>query len=361
MSNPLPFARLLGGALPAAAGVLFLGGCDGGSGPPGEPAAAAETRRVINVEVDTLAPRTFTDRIRLSGTVGADRQVTVGSEEGGRVAAILAEKGEKVRRGQALVRFDDELLRAERDEAEAKAALDADQWERRKRLYEEEGIGTEEKYVEARFEADQSKARLDLIEARLLRAVVRAPFDGVLDQRLVEVGSVVSPGQALARIFDLEPLKVTTGVPERYAAQVAPGDRAVVAFAALGDTCGATVTYVGAAVEGRHRTFPVEFDLERPVAGAKPSMVAEVTLDLEVHTRAVVVPNQALVRTEEGFTAFVAAAGADGPVARARPVTLGASGGDEVVAASGLEPGDFLIVAGQQHVADGDRLRILPR
>ena len=369
MRNPLPWWRRVRGALPpaAAAALLALGCGDApaddestaleGSAPP-EPATP---RRVINVEVETLAARPFTDMIRLTGTVGADRQVTVAAEEGGTVAAILADKGEQVRRGQALIRLDDELLRAQRGEAEAQAALAADRWVRKKRLYEEERVGTEGEYVEARLAAEQTRARLELIEARLRRTVVRAPFDGLLDRRLVEVGSVVAPGQAVAHILDLEPLKVTAGVPERYAADVSTGDRATVAFADLGDTCAATVTYVGAAVDGRHRTFPVELALERAVSGAKPAMVAEVMLVLEVHPGAIVVPNQALVRTEEGFTAFVAADGGEGPVARARPVTLGASGGDEVVATSGLSPADRLIVVGQQQVADGDRLRIVPR
>ena len=368
MRDPLPLRRRVRGALLAAAGaaLLALGGC--GDGAVDESAALEESaeaatpapRRVINVEVETLAARSFTDMIRLTGTVGADREVTVAAEEGGTVAEILADKGERVRRGQALVRLDDELLRAQRGEAEAQAALAADRWVRKKQLYEEERIGTEGEYVEARLAAEQTRARLELIEARLRRTVVRAPFDGLLDRRLVEVGSVVAPGQAVAHILDLEPLKVTAGVPERYAAEVSAGDAATVAFADLGDTCAATVTYVGAAVDGRHRTFPVELDLERAVAGAKPAMVAEVMLVLEVHPQAIVVPNQALVRTEEGFSAFVAADGADGPVARARPVTLGPSGGDEVVATSGLSPADRLIVVGQQQVADGDRLRIVP-
>lgn len=362
MRNPLPRGRRVRGALLQAAGaaLLALGGCGDAPDAVDEP-ATPDSRRVVNVEVRTLAPRPFTDMIRLTGTVNADREVTVAAEEGGTVAAVLADKGDRVRRGQSLVRLDDELLRAQRAEAEAQAALAADRWQRRKRLYEEERIGTEGEYVEARLAADQTRARLELIEARLRRTVVRAPFDGLLDRRPVEVGSVVAPGQAVARILDLEPLKVTAGVPERYAAQVSAGDAATVAFADLGDTCAAAVTYVGAAVDGRHRTFPVELDLERAVAGAKPAMVAEVMLVLQVYPAAIVVPNQALVRTEAGFTAFVAAHEAGGPVARARPVTLGASGGDEVVAASGLSPADRLIVAGLHQVADGDRLRIVSR
>ena len=122
MTNPLTTRRRVRGALllPAAgAALLALGGC--GEAPAVDEStdmeesaalkpAIPDTRRIINVEVETLAPRPFTDMIRLTGTVNADREVTVAAEEGGTVAAILADKGEKVRRGQALVRLDDELL-----------------------------------------------------------------------------------------------------------------------------------------------------------------------------------------------------------------------------------------------------------
>ncbi len=353
--RPLQRALLLA----AGVAVLALWGCGEGDGADREPKAAIDTRRIINVEVETLAVRSFTDVIRLTGAVLADREVTLAAEEGGTVAQILADKGERVSRGQALIRLNDELLRVQRGEAEAQASLAAEIWQRKKRLYEEDRIGTEGEYLEARYTADQTRARLDLIEARLRRTVVRAPFDGLLDRRLVDVGSFVSPGQAVAHILDLEPLKVATGVPERYAADVGVGARAVVAFEALADTCDAIVTYVGAAVDGGHRTFLVELDLERPVAGAKPAMVAEVQLVRRVYPQVLVVPRQALVRTEEGFSAFVAVAGEEGALAQVRPVALGASGGDEVVVTSGLSPADRLIVVGQQQVADGDRLRIV--
>lgn len=345
-----------------AAAALTLAGCgDEADAGPDEQVPAADTRRVINVEVEQLQPRRFTDVVRLTGAVQADRQVTVAAEEGGTVTRILVDKGQSVTQDEVLVRLDDELLRAQRDEAQAQAGLAAEMWRRKQRLYEDDGIGTEGEYLEARYTADQTRARLDLFEARLKRLAVRAPFDGILETRFVEVGSVVSPGQAVAHVLDLEPLKVAAGVPERYAVDVVPGSRAVVAFAALSDTCDATVSFVGAAVHGGHRTFPIELDLERPVRGAKPEMVAEVLLVRQVLEDVVVVPRQALVRTEDGFSTFVAVDGEGGTVARERPVTLGSAAGDEAVITSGLAAADRLIVVGQQQVADGDRLRIVAR
>ena len=113
MTNPLTTRRRVPGQLLPAAGaaLLALGGC--GEAPAVDESADMDTRRVINVEVEILAPRPFTDMIRLTGTVNADREVTVAAEEGGTVSAILDDKGDKVRLGQALVRLDDELLRAE--------------------------------------------------------------------------------------------------------------------------------------------------------------------------------------------------------------------------------------------------------
>ena len=198
-----------------------------------------------------------------------------------------------------------------------------------------------------------------LIEERLQRTTIRAPFAGVFDTRLVEVGSVIAPGQPIGVVVDLEPLKVTAGVPERYAANVMVGAVAGIGFSDLGQEGLATVSYVGARAHPDNRTFAVELSLETPVAGAKPQMVADVVLQRRVLSAAVVVPRQALVRTESGYAAYtVEGEGADA-IAVASPVTLGPAAADEVVIDSGLAPGDRLIVIGQHQVADRDRVRIV--
>lgn len=362
MTNPSPRsnrARVWRAALAGGLTALAAAGCGTQAGVDAAAAAPVELRRTINVEVQALQPRRFTDVIRLTGVAAADREVTVATEDGGTVVEILVDKGAPVERGQVLLRLQDDLLRAQRDEAQASLALATEMWQRRRQLYEVDRIGTEGEYLEAKYGAEQAAARLAYIAARLAHTVVRAPFAGWLDARLAEVGSVLAPGQAVARILDLEPMKVVAGVPERYAADVAVGALARVQLTALADTCGARVRFVGAAVHPGNRTFPVELALDATAARVKPEMVADVILVRQVLDGVLVVPRQAVVRTEGGFAVFVVVGDGDGAVARARPVTLGPSANDEVVVRTGLAPADRLVVVGQQQVADGDRVRVV--
>ncbi len=339
---------------------LLMTGCgDDEAAPDAAATKATDTRRVINVEVEALQPRVFDDVIRLTGTVAADREVTVSAEEGGTVASVLVDKGAMVQAGDVLIRLDEELLRAQRNEARAQANLARALWDRVGPLYEKDGIGTESGYLEARYASEGADARLTLINERLQRMTIRAPFDGVLDTRLVEVGSVISPGQAVGHLVDLSPLKVTAGVPERYSADVSLGARAVVRFGAQDEMVEATVTHVGARVHPGNRTFLVELSLVQPAAGIKPEMVADVVLQRRRLANVIVAPRQALVRMEEGFAAFVVNGSDESATAQSRTVTLGASAQDQVVITDGLQSGDRLVVIGQSQVADGDRVRIV--
>lgn len=353
--------RLLPGlSVTVLSAALLLAGCgDDESAPVPETAETTDTRRIINVEVEQLQTRTFDDVIRLTGTVMADREVTVSAEEGGTVTNVLVDKGAMVKAGDVLVRLDEDLLRAQRDDARAQANLSRALWDRVGPLYEKDGIGTESGYLEARYAAEGADARLALINKRLQRMTIRAPFDGVLDMRLVEVGAVVSPGQAVGQLVDLSPLKVTAGVPERYAADVHVGAGATIGIGAQGATVKATVTHVGARVHPGNRTFLVELSLDTPAAGIKPQMVADVVLQRRRLKDVIVVPRQALVRMEEGFAAFVVSGSGDDATAQSRSVGLGPSAQDQVVITSGLQAGDRLVVIGQNQVANGDRVRIV--
>lgn len=316
--------------------------------------------RVVNVETATVELTPFQEQIRLTGTIQANRDVVVSAEESGRITEIVVEKGASVRAGQALLRIDDAVLRSQVAEARAQAELARETWDRRRRLWEDDRVGSELAYLEARFAAEQSAARLETLEERLRRTVIRAPVAGVLDERRVELGALVSSGTPVARIVQLDPVKVTAGVPERYAADVERGTPATVSFDVLtGETFEGEVTYVGASVDPRTRTFAVEIVVQNPGGVIKPEMVANAALLRRALDGVVVVPQDAVVRVADGYRAFVIEGEGSGATARAADVTLGASQNNRVVVESGLEPGDRLVVVGQQQLAAGDRVRVI--
>ncbi|MSR21641.1 MAG: efflux RND transporter periplasmic adaptor subunit [Gemmatimonadetes bacterium] len=338
--------------MPVIAGCGAAGGAKEG--------APEEFVRVINVEVATLAPEQFVEEIRLTSVAMANQDVMVAAEESGVIRAIYADRGSRVNEGDSIAKIDDRVLSAQVAQARAAAELAAQTWDRRRRLWEVDSIGSEIAYLEARFGAEQSAASLMGLEERLARTVIRAPFAGVLDERFVDVGAMVSPGTPVGRLVDLDPIKVFAGVPERYAGNVRVGDQAVLEFEALDvEPYTARIRYVGATVNAENRTFLIEVSLPNAGGLVKPQMVANMGVTRETVNEAIVVPQDALIRVEDGYVVYVAVDRDGNPVAEVRDVVLGPTRRNLVVIDEGVEVGERLIVVGHKEVEDGDRIRIV--
>lgn len=326
--------------------------------------SAAQPSRLVNVEVERVGAVPFTDQVGIVGIVAANREVTVAAEEGGVIRSIEREKGGRVEAGAPLARIDDALLQAQLRQAAADAELARETYERQRRLWEEEKIGTELAYLQARYAAERAAANLQLLQERVARTTIRAPISGILDARLIEVGTMVAAGTPVARIVDLSQVKVIGGVPERFAAEVATGARARLSIDGLNGGSASPlegrISFVGTTVNEQDRTFPIEVVLANPGA-VKPGMVVTVGIDRRTLDAAVVVPQEAVVRTEAGYIVYVAASRDGITFAEARPVVTGPSRRGRIVIEAGLSAGEEVVVVGQQRVVAGDRLQVVGR
>lgn len=336
----------------------FVAGCGGSEAGATEDAEAYV--KVVNVETTTLEPRSFASTVRITGEAEPETDVTVSAEESGTLERFVAARGARVGRGGVIARIDDAVLAAQVEEARAVAELAQDRYERQRRLWEEEGIGSEIAYLQAKSEAEAAAARHAQLRTRLNRTVVRAPVAGTVDEHLVDAGEVVQPGTPVARIVDASRLEISGGVPERFASRVSLGDSAHVTFDILpGRIFDGRISFVGTAVDRRSRTFPIEIAMDNPDGDVKPYMIANVQVLMRRIENAIVVPRDVLLRTEDGQQAVVVVEGENGLVAEARDVTLGATSENEIVVTSGLEAGDRLVVSGHQLVDPGDRVRVV--
>lgn len=344
----------------AVAGIVGLGlvGCS--SGEAVEADSEATEARVVSVRVDEVRPEAFTAFIQVVGTVEANRDVTVSAEEAGTIRELLVAKGARVSAGQPIARIDQSVLRPQAQQAASEAALAEETWERQRRLWEEDRVGSEIAYLQARYRAQTAAAAAEALQERLARTVIRAPIAGVLDDRFVEVGTLVAPGTPVARVVDTNTLKITGGVPERFAGQVQAGTEVEIGVDGMaGATFAGTVDFAAASVDPSNRTFPIEIRVDDPGVALKPGMIANVRVARETLTEALVVPQEAVIRVEDGYQVYVAVRQGDEWIAEARPVALGPSQGDRVIVDAGLQAGDRVVVVGQNQIARGDRLEVV--
>jgi membrane fusion protein, multidrug efflux system len=350
--------RAIGGTTGAIL-LASLAACAGGQA--SEASDQAEpVRRIVSVEVMEVQPEPFTDFLQVVGTVEANRDVTVSAEESGTIRQLLVEKGSYVQVGQPIARIDDRVLRPQAEQAAAEAALARETWERQRRLWEEDRVGSEIAYLQARYRAETADAGARALRERLERTVVTAPISGILDSRYVEVGTLVAPGAPIARVIDIGSVKITGGVPERYSGQIRRGAPVEVVLDGQGGTSfTGSIDFVGAAVESSNRTFPIEVIVSNPGAALKPGMIANVRLTRQTLADALVVPQEAVLRIETGYQVYVVAGSGSDVVAEPRAVALGPSQANRVAIDSGLSAGDRVVVVGQSRLAPGDRLQIV--
>ncbi|MBX2811545.1 MAG: efflux RND transporter periplasmic adaptor subunit [Myxococcales bacterium] len=332
-----------------------------------EPKAAA-----VRVKVRRLVPRAFDDRLETTGSLEADSDVTLSARASGTLQ-FLSPLGEMVRKRQVVAKIDPGIpfssvrqAQAARSAASASLALANENYTRQKPLYEA-GVISAIEFQQINAEYAQAQARLAEAEAALLLAreglentMLIAPFAGVVDQHFVDKGEQVNGGTSVLRVLDATVLIVKAGLPERYAADIKQGAEVEVQFPAYGlEPRLGRVRFVATAIDPRSRTFDVEVSLNNQDGRLKPEMVAKLMVTRARIENALVVPQEAVIRDENGRHVFVVTRSTEElPIAKRRAVqTRGRAGGEVVL--SGVSAGDEVIVLGQTKVIDGDFVEIV--
>ncbi|MDT8340583.1 MAG: efflux RND transporter periplasmic adaptor subunit [Longimicrobiales bacterium] len=338
---------------------LLLAGCSGG-GDGGDPGGGPPP---APVEVAVARTDTVLREIRAVGSLEAEARVTVKAESTGRVVAITVREGAPVAAGGVLLRLEAAKLEAEAAVAEAAAVRAvteeenlARQVERNRSLLSQGAISPQAfddlqaAHRSAQARVQEAEAALRLTRERLADATVRAPFGGEVGMRMVDLGDYVAPGDDLFQLVDNDPMEVRFAVPERYLGAVAPGARVEVRVRNLPEGVFAgEVVFLSPAVDPASRTVVVKARVSNPDGRLRAGQFADVRMELERRTDAVVVPESAVVTGRADDAVFVVRGGS---VVR-RPVTLGTRMGADVEILEGLAAGDTVVVAGQQRLSDG--------
>lgn len=324
----------------------------GGSGP------GARGGAPIPVETAAVVRGEIARSVTVSGIVEPIRVVGVNSQLSGTLLSVDAEEGTRVRVGQSLARVDVRELEAQLASAEAAYQVAEAAYERAEQLRERRVITLPE-YERDRAAWAAARAQLDQLRTRLGYAAVESPITGVVTEKRVEAGDLVSPQTPLFTVADVSTLVVRVGVSELDVVQLGAGDDVRLVLDA----------FPGRLVEGRiRRIFPTGDPTTRLVtvevalasdalSFVRPGFLARVEFAVGRHEGVLLVPQGALVGAGGSEAVFVLQ---DSSVVR-RTVETGLVQEGLVEVLTGVEEDDLVVTAGNTQLRDGAVVRVIDR
>lgn len=255
---------LIAAALALAVTLWMVAGHFTGT-PRQEEAVEAESSQApepMTVEVRIQQAKRIPRYIVAQGQSEPNRVVTIRAETVGRIAEVVAQEGRPVKAGDVLVRIEQNDREARLKQAQALVRERERAYEGANRLGEK-GYQSQRLLDEAFSELQSARAELEEIRLEIANTTIRAPFDGILEQRRVELGDYVAVNGEVATIVDNDPLIVSAQIAQQDIGKIALGDVAAVTFA-TGQSGEGRVRLIAPRAEASTRTFRVELEVPNP-------------------------------------------------------------------------------------------------
>ena len=342
--------------------------------PAGTSLAAAD--RSPLVVVSTAQTKTIFRQVPLTGTVTSARVARLSAEVGGQVEAVNVEVGDRVEAGAALIELDGEIeqltleaLQASTRQASAELADAKRRYQDAKRLRAQKNISENAlRLLEAEVEVDgatlrQKQAEEQRQQARVERHAMRAPFRGVISERLTEAGEWIEPGRPVLTLVAADDLRIEFRVPQEFYSAINPQSEITLTLDALPER--EFEGRIGAVVpvsDTSSRTFLIHVRIDAGDARLTPGMSVHGKLNLNTGHQGVVIPRDAILRYPDGrVTVWLTDPDSETPTVTEKRVTTGHGFDGLITILEGIRAGEVIIVRGNESLQEGQQVRIQRR
>jgi membrane fusion protein, multidrug efflux system len=323
---------------------------------PSSEAAGDSRSNVLSVYTHTAKQAPLLERITATGTILADEGVELTAESSGIVTALNITEGARVAKGDLLVKINDAELRAELSAARIQVDLARLQSNRQQQLLSSQGA-SQEAYDLALNELRVRESAIALLEARIQKTEIRAPFDGTIGLRYVSPGAYLTPSTRVATLQSTATLKIDFTVPERYMDRLSTGGEVSVRVAGLADAFTGSIYAIEPCIDETTRTLRLRARAANPGGRVIPGAFATVEIPLREIPDAILVPAGAIIPGLNEKTVFVLEEGK----AVSRKVETGLRLASDILVLSGLNAGDVVITSGQLQLRPGMAVKAVAR
>lgn len=322
-----------------------------------DPEFARANRRAALVTTLPVMVQDFEHFVEVRGEVRSNSNVTISAEAMGLISRIPVEEGQNVKQGDVLLNINASVLQSNIEEVKTQLELASSVFERQKNLWEQ-NIGSEIQFLEAKNRKEALERQLATLQTQLNQSVVRAPFNGTIEELMVRQGEMASAGMPLVRLVSLQNMYIKADVSENYVGNFKRGDEVEVTFPALNRTITTSLASVGQVIDPRNRTFTIEARLPGDTELLKPNLLAVLKVKDFEKDDAIVIPTNLIQRDGQGEFVYVVSQQGEVPQARKKHIETGITYQNQTLVQAGLDGDDVLVNQGFREVVDGMNLQI---
>jgi membrane fusion protein (multidrug efflux system) len=346
-----------------ALSILVLAACSGGgdsgqNGGNGHAHNGGQGQRPdqppVPVAVEPAVRGPITSTYSANATLEANAQADILARVPGVVQSILAEEGDRVSKGQALLQIEADEYRFRLQQAEATTKNLRARFERLQDM-SDRGLASAEEFDTAEADFANAEAAEGLARIELGYTTVRAPMDGYIVNRLVDPGQPISANVSVFRIADFNPLLARVHVPSKEFRRLTTEQPVTIHLDSDGTVLTGRIQLVSPIIDAATGTIKVTVEITDYPAGVRPGDFAQVRIVTERRDDRVLVPRVALVSDKGEDVIYVERDG----VAERIAVEIGLSDDDKAEVLSGVSVGDLIVVKGQRSLQHGQAVRVL--
>ena len=325
-------------------------------------AGTAPAARAPNVESAKVEIIKLTDDTQAVGSLKSRQGVMLRPEVSGRITALNFKDGDRVRKGQLLVQFDDQLPVAQMKQSQAELSIAQANHKRNQELVAQNFV-SKRSLDESAANMEVAQAKLALAQATVARLSLKAPFDGMTGIRTVNVGDYLKDGGDIVNIEDIAAVFVDYRLPERLQNKIKKGQKAQIDLDALpGRKFTAVIQAIDPLVDANGRSVGVRACIDNRQFQLRPGMFARVNTVFGERDNAKVIPEEAIVPqgNKQFVIKLVEGAEKGSKITQRVEVKVGIRKPGKVEILEGLIEGDEVVTAGQQRVQkDGTAVKVV--
>ncbi len=313
-----------------------------------------------NLLVDTLIIKKdyFEHFITVTGNVDAEKNANISPEMNGQVVKIYVEEGQKVYKGQLLIKLNDEVLQKNLAQLQTSLYLADTMFQKQSKLFDQ-NVVSEVQYLKSKNQKESIEKNIDVIQSQISLTRIKAPFSGIVDKINIKEGELAAPGRGILQVVNLNTMIVEADVSEKYIPFINVGDSVSITFPTYPDIkIKSTIFQKGNVIDRVNRTFWIKIKFSNIDKKIKPNMLSTIKMkDFEAED-VIIVPTNILNKDINGWFLFTVEQKNDKTTARKKYIEIGRSDSKFTIVKKGLKQGASIITKGYSQVSDGMNIQI---